>query len=173
MRGCRTPAPWRGSLLALGCTAAPKPDTKVFLTDHNCLLRAATQPSGSKLPRHRGRVHAGVECVLRSEDVDGHRKTRDTGPVASELARAGLHSSPKTGHQGLSDRPQLPSQGRYAAQREQAPSPQRPRSRWSGMRTAKRGCRRSSQNPGYRTRGEGACSRWAAQQPQDRSPRSF
>ncbi|POA21647.1 hypothetical protein C1886_05090 [Pseudomonas sp. FW300-N1A1] len=157
---------WRASLLALGCEAAPKPVTEVFLANHNRLVRAAAQPSGSKLPRHEGRVHAGVEGVLRSEAVDGHRKTLDAehSPVASELARAGLHSSPKTGNRGLSDRPQSPSQGRCAAQREQAPSPRRPRSRWRGRCTSQRGCRRSSQNPGGRTQpcGERACSRWAA-----------
>ncbi|POA21633.1 hypothetical protein C1886_05020 [Pseudomonas sp. FW300-N1A1] len=51
--GCRTQASWRASLLALGCTAAPRPVTGLYLKDCDGLLRVATQPSGSKLPRHR------------------------------------------------------------------------------------------------------------------------
>ena len=70
----RTQAPWRASLLALGCEAAQKPVTEVFLTDHHRLVRAAAQPSASKLPRHRDRVHAGVQGVLRSEAVDCHHQ---------------------------------------------------------------------------------------------------
>ncbi|POA17222.1 hypothetical protein C1886_22990 [Pseudomonas sp. FW300-N1A1] len=49
--------PWRGSLLPLGCAAAPKPSTAFFLSDRNRLVGAALRPSGSKLPGHEG-----VQC---------------------------------------------------------------------------------------------------------------
>ncbi|KAA0984462.1 hypothetical protein FQ192_27790 [Pseudomonas sp. ANT_J12] len=40
---------WRGSLLPLGCAAVANPDNSVRLKSEG----AASQPSGSKLPRHR------------------------------------------------------------------------------------------------------------------------
>ena len=40
---------WRGSLLPLGRAAALKPDSAISPEDR---IGAATQPSGSKLPRH-------------------------------------------------------------------------------------------------------------------------
>ncbi|TLG92434.1 hypothetical protein FEM54_08600 [Pseudomonas edaphica] len=43
---------WRGSLLPLGCAAALMPITAIFVKGHNRLIGAASQPSGSKLPRH-------------------------------------------------------------------------------------------------------------------------
>ncbi|EJF71148.1 hypothetical protein A462_14303 [Pseudomonas sp. Ag1] len=46
---------WRGSLLPLGCEAAPTPANGVFLEKRGEFIGAAAQPSGSKLPRHRGR----------------------------------------------------------------------------------------------------------------------
>ncbi len=49
-------------------------------------------------------------------------------PVASELARAGLRSRPKACHRGLPEGPQPSCWGRFTPQREQAPSPRRPRS---------------------------------------------
>jgi len=45
--------------------------------------------------------------------------------VASELARVGLRSSPKTDTAELPETPHRPDWGRFAAQREQARSPQR------------------------------------------------
>ncbi|PMU18246.1 hypothetical protein C1X89_23110 [Pseudomonas sp. GP01-A8] len=52
---------WRGSLLPLGCEAAPKPASCFPRKERGALNGAATQPSGSKLPRHNGclRVHGG------------------------------------------------------------------------------------------------------------------
>jgi hypothetical protein len=47
-----------------------------------------------------------------------------TVPVARELAPARLRSSRKTGEWYLSDKPWGKDWGRFAAQREQAPSPQ-------------------------------------------------
>nr|POA14539.1 hypothetical protein C1892_10440 [Pseudomonas sp. MPBD7-1] len=44
---------WRGSLLPLGCTAAPKHSTQLALHTRLCGSGAASRPSGSKLPRHR------------------------------------------------------------------------------------------------------------------------
>ncbi|KAB0512672.1 hypothetical protein F7R05_16585 [Pseudomonas koreensis] len=45
---------WRGSLLPPGCAAAPKPDTAVPQGNQVHRVATAAQPSGSKLPRHRG-----------------------------------------------------------------------------------------------------------------------
>ncbi|PWB32473.1 hypothetical protein DCO47_16485 [Pseudomonas sp. NDM] len=47
-----TPALWRGSLLPLGCGAAPKPASAVCQQNRECRFTTAAQPSGSKLPRH-------------------------------------------------------------------------------------------------------------------------
>ncbi|TFY93178.1 hypothetical protein DYL61_15295 [Pseudomonas nabeulensis] len=50
------PAPrtlWRASLLALGCEAAPNQPMRVCMAHGGVLIRAAAQPNGSKLPRHR------------------------------------------------------------------------------------------------------------------------
>ncbi|KAB0500426.1 hypothetical protein EIY72_00205 [Pseudomonas vancouverensis] len=44
---------WRGSLLPLGCAAAPHPFTEFLQAE--CIRRftTAAQPNGSKLPRHK------------------------------------------------------------------------------------------------------------------------
>ncbi|POA19796.1 hypothetical protein C1886_11330 [Pseudomonas sp. FW300-N1A1] len=44
---------WRASLLALGCTAAPKPVAGFYLNACNSLVGGASHPSASKLARHR------------------------------------------------------------------------------------------------------------------------
>ncbi|KAB0511502.1 hypothetical protein F7R08_27950 [Pseudomonas extremorientalis] len=44
---------WRASLLALGCGAAPKPGTAIFLKKHGAWIRAASRPNASKLARHK------------------------------------------------------------------------------------------------------------------------
>jgi hypothetical protein len=44
---------WRGSLLPLGCAAVAKPVIAVLLKDRDGKFGSASQPSGSKLPRHR------------------------------------------------------------------------------------------------------------------------
>ncbi|OWP70316.1 hypothetical protein CEC48_18405 [Pseudomonas sp. K2I15] len=46
---------WRGSLLPLGCEAAPNQPTAFCLEKLGRLIGAAAQPNGSKLPRHKGR----------------------------------------------------------------------------------------------------------------------
>jgi len=43
---------WRGSLLPFQCAALVKPDTAVYQADRSDAIGAASQPSGSKLPRH-------------------------------------------------------------------------------------------------------------------------
>ena len=43
---------WRASLLALGCEAAPKPDTAICLNKRVAWSGAASRPSASKLARH-------------------------------------------------------------------------------------------------------------------------
>ncbi|PMU37643.1 hypothetical protein C1X87_33810 [Pseudomonas sp. GP01-A14] len=47
---------WRGSLLRLGCVAAPIPSPQSSGEIAESGFRAATRPSGSKLPRHKGAV---------------------------------------------------------------------------------------------------------------------
>ncbi|AWM95086.1 hypothetical protein DJ564_03360 [Pseudomonas sp. 31-12] len=44
---------WRGSLLPPGCEAAPKPATEFHLANRADWVTTASQPSGSKLPRHK------------------------------------------------------------------------------------------------------------------------
>ncbi|QBQ10846.1 hypothetical protein DCC84_14415 [Pseudomonas sp. SXM-1] len=44
---------WRGSLLPLGCVAAPIRSSEEIAESG---FRAAARPSGSKLPRHKGAV---------------------------------------------------------------------------------------------------------------------
>ncbi|PWB27445.1 hypothetical protein DCO47_23000 [Pseudomonas sp. NDM] len=48
---------WRGSLLPLGCEAVVHPLTGFARRCAVADFRAASQPSGSKLPRHRGSGH--------------------------------------------------------------------------------------------------------------------
>ncbi|PMU24976.1 hypothetical protein C1X89_12830 [Pseudomonas sp. GP01-A8] len=47
---------WRGSLLPLGCAAAPKPMITVPQAYRVNRSGSASRSSGSKLPRHRIRV---------------------------------------------------------------------------------------------------------------------
>ncbi|PMW27122.1 hypothetical protein C1X53_02020 [Pseudomonas sp. GW456-E6] len=44
---------WRGSLLPLGCEAAPKPATQLHQANSSDRNGSAAHSSGSKLPRHR------------------------------------------------------------------------------------------------------------------------
>ncbi|AXA57643.1 hypothetical protein CEQ51_25895 [Pseudomonas thivervalensis] len=44
---------WRGSLLPLGCEAAPNLPNAEYQTHRTRPFTTASQPSGSKLPRHR------------------------------------------------------------------------------------------------------------------------
>ncbi|PWB28843.1 hypothetical protein DCO47_21995 [Pseudomonas sp. NDM] len=47
---------WRGSLLPLGCEAAPNPYTAVYSGVLPTPVATTASPSGSKLPRHRAGV---------------------------------------------------------------------------------------------------------------------
>ncbi len=58
-----TPPLWRGSLLPLGGAAVVKPAGAVCLNDCNDPIGAASQPSGSKLPRHNG-PHCAASSVV-------------------------------------------------------------------------------------------------------------
>ncbi|TPG73810.1 hypothetical protein EAH78_25775 [Pseudomonas arsenicoxydans] len=51
--GNATQTLWRGSLLPLGCEAAPKHAISIILRNRGHRFATAAQPSGSKLPRHR------------------------------------------------------------------------------------------------------------------------
>ncbi|AXP02774.1 hypothetical protein DZG01_07270 [Pseudomonas fluorescens] len=53
--GARHP-PWRGSLLPLGCAAAPIQATRSSSDMALTGFTTAAQPSGSKLPRHGSRM---------------------------------------------------------------------------------------------------------------------
>ncbi|POZ99695.1 aldo/keto reductase, partial [Pseudomonas sp. MWU12-2312b] len=44
---------WRGSLLPLGCEAAPHPETEGCQLNRVRRSATAAQSSGSKLPRHK------------------------------------------------------------------------------------------------------------------------
>ena len=54
--------PWRGSLLPLGCAAAPIGRLRYFRKNFATCFRAAMQPSGSKLPRHNSGVCYDEMC---------------------------------------------------------------------------------------------------------------
>ncbi|QBZ89128.1 hypothetical protein EPZ47_10495 [Pseudomonas viciae] len=60
--------PWRGSLLPLGCAAAPNysPRSPSFFT-------TAAQPSGSKLPRH--------DVVHNKVDIQGAAEPASINPA--------------------------------------------------------------------------------------------
>ncbi len=100
---CRTPAPWRASLLALGCAAAPKPVNRGRSERPPSPGQGALRtPAGASSLRHRP---MGATALITWDEVP------NTCPVASELARAGLCSSPKAGKPGRSERPPSPGQG--------------------------------------------------------------
>ncbi|POA32246.1 hypothetical protein C1884_07945 [Pseudomonas sp. GW460-R15] len=50
---------WRGSLLPLECGALPKPGNPYFQKQRLADFTTASQPSGSKLPRHK--VHPNLD----------------------------------------------------------------------------------------------------------------
>ncbi|MCE6976770.1 hypothetical protein EI534_04875 [Pseudomonas frederiksbergensis] len=47
---------WRGSLLPLECEALPTPAIAILQIQRISWFTAAAHPSGSKLPRHKGRA---------------------------------------------------------------------------------------------------------------------
>ncbi|POA22130.1 hypothetical protein C1886_02905 [Pseudomonas sp. FW300-N1A1] len=53
----RGPPPWRGSVLPLGREAAQVRRLRSFRKTSMTFVGAASQPSGSKLPRHGERNH--------------------------------------------------------------------------------------------------------------------
>ncbi|MBD0703901.1 hypothetical protein CF597_12945 [Pseudomonas sp. PSB1] len=55
---------WRGSLLPLGCEAAPKAPFPINLARRGDSLGAAAQPSGSELPRHKSSFHTDAPKKL-------------------------------------------------------------------------------------------------------------
>ncbi|KAB0515483.1 hypothetical protein F7R05_07475 [Pseudomonas koreensis] len=73
---------WRGSLLPLGCAAAPNLSVTVCLRHRVSRFATAAQSSGSKLPRHRGFQAAGLSRVPRRfrRSAPGEKsKTAPTG----------------------------------------------------------------------------------------------
>ncbi|PMU09298.1 hypothetical protein C1Y11_17175 [Pseudomonas sp. FW305-20] len=56
---------WRGSLLPLGRAAAPKPYAAFLHAYRIQRYATASQPSGSKLPRHKGMSLRGVMGFVR------------------------------------------------------------------------------------------------------------
>ncbi|MCG6577927.1 hypothetical protein EGM97_24905 [Pseudomonas sp. AF32] len=77
---------WRGDLSPLGCEAAPKQSSAVYLEDCGYPIGAASQPSGDKSPRHKKPA-----LFLKKRDrwknryVNATRKCRvsDTSPLNS------------------------------------------------------------------------------------------
>ncbi|MCP1457725.1 hypothetical protein J3D49_005279 [Pseudomonas kilonensis] len=119
--------PWRGSLLPLGGEAALAfQPLKLF---NHAIVASAAQPSGSKLSRHKsasdhdGRKHL---CILHARLATPHPEGTPT--VARELAPAGGRSRPR-----FSTAEALQPYHRCvccAAEREQAPSPQKLVGQW-------------------------------------------
>ncbi len=113
------PTPWRASLLALGCEAAPKPVTEVFLTDHHRLPGAAAQPSGSKLPRHDDsvqsrkwrRTQAPWRAALLARGCEAAQKPLTEVFLTNHHRLLRAAAQPQDSHQGLADRPPSPCQG--------------------------------------------------------------
>ncbi len=154
-RSSRAPDRYPCGLLAPDCAASPRAATRCCLIPRENRFTTATQPNGSKLPRHNSVSRAllwrasllALACaasprpatrfclILRnSRFYDRYAAEREQAPspqqrfarpsVASELARAGLRSKPKAGYPVLPDTPREPIHDRCAAEREQAPSPQ-------------------------------------------------
>ncbi|QBZ92749.1 hypothetical protein EPZ47_02795 [Pseudomonas viciae] len=51
---------WQGSLLPLGCEAAPNKPMQFSQIDRASRFTMASPPSGSKLPRHKGYAGATI-----------------------------------------------------------------------------------------------------------------
>jgi len=58
---------WRGSLLPLDCAAIVKSDTSISLTLRIEWSGAASQPSGSKLPRHKSTVIFSSSALVQPQ----------------------------------------------------------------------------------------------------------
>ncbi|KAB0515841.1 hypothetical protein F7R05_01000 [Pseudomonas koreensis] len=71
---------WRGSLLPLGCEAAPAFFRKTVQTG----FAPAAQSSGSKLPRHRGLVYVVVGYYLPA--LNGSTLSTPASPFPEETA---------------------------------------------------------------------------------------
>ncbi len=64
-------------MLPLGCAAAPKKVNAIFLKHRNVRFRAASRPSGSKLPRHKDLMHRQkVDDITNGKSVMVEKLTR-------------------------------------------------------------------------------------------------
>nr|POA13525.1 hypothetical protein C1892_15410 [Pseudomonas sp. MPBD7-1] len=89
-----THTPWRGSLLPLGCAAAPKPEFAVYQADRVGCLGTASRSSGSKLPRHKSCPITKNSCQ-RFQD----RSPASSSPTAfAMLARPASHRLSRIWH---------------------------------------------------------------------------
>ncbi|POA31870.1 hypothetical protein C1884_09665 [Pseudomonas sp. GW460-R15] len=67
--------PWRGSLLPLGCEAAPSPTSQFPQTLRNARFTTAAPPNGGKPPRHN-------DCVASYTPVAAPKTDAYIRPVA-------------------------------------------------------------------------------------------
>ncbi|SDY42640.1 hypothetical protein SAMN03159474_05443 [Pseudomonas sp. NFACC08-1] len=186
---------WRGSLLPLGCAAAPTNRYRGVSGLLRCLFWGCFSPAGIN-PLATRRVASGfcgegacsrwvaqqppgvgtrgvsglLRCLFWGCFSPAGINPLATGAshpafVARELAPAGLRSSPQESAPRCVRFIALSFWGCFAAQREQAPSPQ------GGLLAVVVYSQPLAINP-FATRrvassfcGEGACSRWVAQQP--------
>ena len=144
-------------LAPVGLRSRPKKINAVSLIHPGASSRgAASQPSGSKPPRHKNSSHRP--------------------PVARGFIPAGLRSRPKKDQCGPPDAPRrLLQGGRFAAQREQAPSPRKPahtKPLWRGDLSPLDCAAGPKKINAICLIHPGACSRGAASQPSgDKPPR--
>ena len=176
---------WRGSLLPLGCAAAPNPATPIHPdTPHAQVLRLlrsrtgasslATKCSPAARPVVRGFIPAGLRSSPKTCDPNSSRYTACTGftaaaqPNGSKLPRHKMQSRHQPCGEGIHPRwlrsgpkPCHPNSSRYTA--------------CTGFATAAQP--NGDESPHYKSSqhpcGEGACSRWAAQRPQTLPPQFF
>jgi|GEM_PF-1961614 len=146
---------WRGSLLPLGCEAAPKPVTSVC--QENCLqlFGSAAQPSGSKLPRH-GLVGSGIEVRREAKEICkrcGEGIYRNVAPPRRGAKQPSSQSSRCVRGIAFSSLGLLRSPAGI--------NPLATERVWKALAIFL----------GTASCGEGACSRWGAKQPPSQSPR--
>ncbi len=166
---------WRGSLLPLDCAAVPNPGAPVCQADRIQIAwgRYATQREQAPSPQQRSGINncntaiAPEACRRRPIFRHAHH------PVARKLAPAGLRSSPKPWRLGVSGRSHSNGLGllRNPAGASSLATTA-VRDKQLQHRDSARGVP-AAPNLQARTpsRGEGACSRWTAQQSQTLAPR--
>ncbi|KAA0986998.1 hypothetical protein FQ192_22870 [Pseudomonas sp. ANT_J12] len=78
---------WRGSLLPLGCAAAPTRSTRYVRQNAVAGFTTAAQPSGSKLPRHKS---SSQQFCVSGRHKKGHLEGAPGPKPAVRMGRAWL-----------------------------------------------------------------------------------